>query len=463
MRPTLKILASTAFAATMLSTSAWAANVGPVLANQVYSKEGTALQPAATPVTLPQTLITLQAEYTEQDVVTIDVMGPALSSATAPTLVCAPNDVVFGYLGRTGNELTFRVTAVTPNTSTIGLGCTLDGVRTTKDSLAAATSVVVNYEARTAVGGVLFDTGCTGAQCVANTGTIARVLPQFNAVANMSPGLGVYDAVIDVNQNREAFVAPDTSDTTWFTVWADNAANDPTTGANFAPFIFPATALGQAWVLTGNFSWLDANGNGTCTLAEYQAAVAPVSAGAADCTSATFNFVGVGEGVGAITLTPLTGASARVLTAQEWNLNVTHTYDAGANPDVNVPFSVDAGEWTLNGFQATVDYMPFGEGISIIVYAKNSSAQVGEITIDGFNAAGEACSFSAGTMPANSTKVLSADIVAGFTACYGSLQGERVAFDVTINIPASAGGLYTAYNVNGNDRGTVVNSANGAQ
>jgi hypothetical protein len=30
-----------------------------------------------------------------------------------------------------------------------------------------------------------------------------------------------------------------------------------------------------------------------------------------------------------------------------------------------------------------------------------------------------------------------------------------------INIPEAAGDLYTAYNVGGSDRGTVVNSANG--
>ena len=465
MRLKYKVLASTALAATLLTGTALAANLS-VTAPTTYSREGVAGLAATAPVTLPTTNIVLQAQYAEQDLITVTVVGPTLHSSTLPVMACTtPAGLVVGFLGRTGNVITFRVTQVQSGTSTVGGTCTLTGLTTLGTDLANVSTVTVNYSAQTGVGGLALDTACTGANCVANTATIATVRDQFNAAANAG-----FNAVVDVNKLRYEFVAPDTNDTFSFQQWSDVNVNlsTPANPAEAPVFAAPtATPVSGAVVLSGNFSWLDANDDGTCSNAEYQAAVTTsqgtVTGGSptGSCSAVAINQGTVENLAIVITLTPLAATQKNVLAAQKFSAVVTLTYNNGGASNVSKSFTLSAGEWILNGFSAFVGYMPYGTGISQIIYAANSSSQTGDITIDGYNEAGVSCAFNAGTMPAGSTKQLSGAIKTGFETCYGAGFTGKVAFDVVINIPSSSGDLYSAYNVNSVDRGTVVNTANG--
>ena len=52
-------------------------------------------------------------------------------------------------------------------------------------------------------------------------------------------------------------------------------------------------------------------------------------------------------------------------------------------------------------------------------------------------------------------------LITGFEGCYGAGYTGKVSFNVVANFPAALGELYSAYNVGGSDRGTVVNTSNG--
>lgn len=451
-----QVLASTALVATVFTGTAMAANLSGT--PTTYSREGVALVPSTTKIALPSTSITLQAQYAETDLISMTVVGPALDASSAPDMAC-PAGIVIGFLGRTGNTVSFRVTQVNTGFSTIGVTCTMSGLKATGAVISAVNSVVVNYSAQTS-GGLALDTGCVGTSCVPNTATIATVRDQFNSVTTTA-----FNQVVDVNKFRYEFETG-TDDAFTFVQWTDGNVNPsvPANPADAATFTYPATATAGDVVLSGDFSWLDADGKNGCSLAEYQAAVTTsvgnVTAGNTACTAVTI-VQGSGEGSVTITLTPLAASAKKVLPAQSFSAVVTLSYDGGT-ADIDRVFTLNAGKWTLNGFSAFVTYMPFGDGISTIVYASNSSSQSGAVTIDGFNQAGTPCSFNAGTIAPNSTMSLSGAINSGFASCYGAaLAGSRVAFTVVINIPSSAGDLYTAYNVGGADRGTVVNSANG--
>jgi hypothetical protein len=95
------------------------------------------------------------------------------------------------------------------------------------------------------------------------------------------------------------------------------------------------------------------------------------------------------------------------------------------------------------------------------VYLTNKSGLTGEINVSGYNEAGTACNFSAGSIAGGRVQSLSTALLSGFEGCYGAGYTGKVSFNVVANFPAARGELYSAYNVGGSDRGTVVNTSNG--
>ena len=224
-------------------------------------------------------------------------------------------------------------------------------------------------------------------------------------------------------------------------------------------------------VVTGNFSYLDNDGDGVCGEAGEGApvVVAPAAATgtvASNCQSVTLTEAvsTAGGFVGSTYRLSLgsNGTPAKVIGApQSFTATTTFNYDIGGAATANDSDNYSAGAWTLNGFSAFVGYMPYGANISQIVYLTNKSGQTGEINVSGYNEAAQACNFSAGSIAGGRVLSLATALANGFAGCYGAGFSGKVSFNVVANFPSALGELYSAYNVGGSDRGTVVNTSNG--
>jgi hypothetical protein len=102
--------------------------------------------------------------------------------------------------------------------------------------------------------------------------------------------------------------------------------------------------------------------------------------------------------------------------------------------------------------------MPYGTGLSRIVYAANRGLLNPPVTAD-ITANGSTFSCALGTAPAKTVTNLSAAIDT-CVAAKGIVTG-KVAILLTFIAPDQDIEVYSAYNAGGTDRGTVVNTSNG--
>ncbi|QIR15139.1 hypothetical protein [Shewanella aestuarii] len=277
---------------------------------------------------------------------------------------------------------------------------------------------------------------------------------------------GRADQVVDIEQERKAFVTG-TTDVVTITAATETpgitwAAS--TVGAD--PEI--ATVENQVFVLKGDFSntTVVANGDSLNTVV------------AADKMSATYTYNAAGTLTTAATfvITP-TGAAA-LKAPQSFTADVSYEYynapimgsiltggilATGTLGEFDAGSNLNAGEWTLNGSIVHVPYMPYGPGITQIVYVDNRGSQTGSIFVDWYDENG-----MSGTCDLSSDYgvMATAGTVTKFTGelkecILGDVESDaktKVAFTVTVNSPENDITIYSAYNVNGSDRGMVNNS-----
>jgi hypothetical protein len=191
------------------------------------------------------------------------------------------------------------------------------------------------------------------------------------------------------------------------------------------------------------------------------AAVGGTASVASDCQSITLTATTPAAANAAVTISVdpslVAAALRKPLLAQTFGSNTTVTYTAGIGAGQTAVFSNSAGAWTYNGFTTFINYMPYGSNITQIIYAANRGSNTGAITVSARNTAGTACSFSAGTLLGNRVTQLSGTIKGGLEACYGVGFTDKVSMTVSAVVPATNVQIYSAYNVNGTDRGTVNN------
>lgn len=462
MKVNLKIVAGVG--ATMLLAGNASAAVLTATADN-YSKEGVT---TTGNVTLPTIQAVLAADYKSDDRISLSIGGGAavVAATDLTAAMTCNNGVTVGFLNRDGNTVNFRVTQIL-EVNNLGATCQISGIQVTKASVAAATTVTGSYLARTVQGEVI-DTGCANPgspgtlfSCTApdpdvvpNLATLATVKSQFSAKLAAAPATP-FNNVIDVEQDRLRFVSG-ASDTT--TIEVKNLGT-----------LLQAVTIGSAkYVITGNFGFAGGN-DGDCTTGDTNSAPAPTSSAggtaayAKDCQSLTVTYppaafpAGVDTTVtDTITVTLPALAANKKLNPQAF----PSTYTFGYPTDKTSAINFSAGEWTINGALVFVPYMPYGDNISQIIYIANRGTQNGDITIDAFDETGASYSFDLGQVAGGSVRKLTAEILQGLaTAGFGGTG--RVAFELTVNAPADDIDVYSAYNVGGNDRGTVVNSQNG--
>jgi hypothetical protein len=131
--------------------------------------------------------------------------------------------------------------------------------------------------------------------------------------------------------------------------------------------------------------------------------------------------------------------------------------------DRTVP--LDYGQWDLNGAQVYINYMPYNGvsgNISRIVYVSNRGSLTGDITARVFSEnGGTSCDFSGGSIGPAQIKLLSKALDDAVFLCFGNTFTGKVHAIISVTAPKNSIEVYSAYNVGGNDRGTVVNTSNG--
>jgi len=221
----------------------------------------------------------------------------------------------------------------------------------------------------------------------------------------------------------------------------------------------------------GNFSFLDNNGDGVCTLADTTSGYARVSvkdgelsqvggtaaqsdanvvAIASDCSEIQTTVAGFngGSGTGSayqyLYFTVGNGGSstygsagAREIPVQTITATVTYRTAAAAVLSTN---TAAVGSYSYDSQSAAINYMPYGPGISRIVYVTSSATS--PVSISAVNESGTSCSstnFPAVTATANSPTSLSTAMDAGVAACYGASYNGKVKFTVSLTQIRSRG------------------------
>jgi hypothetical protein len=445
MKFNLKIVAATAAVAMMSAGAAQAAatiGVSP-LGSYTYSKEGLTLS-GTTGVALPDIVVTFGNNLTNNDDIFITLPGVvSLPLTITPTsIVCSIPGNAVGYVTTVNGGWNFRVTAV--GGVSLGDSCTFSGLRVQGASL-GGTAGVLNYQANRAVTAQIVDS--------ASSATSIFVVSQF-ALTEVDE----LNGIVNVFDERLSFldaetVAPGAGN------FEDTLNFDVTVDANATVFTGPVVTT-DAIVATidGDFEWVDSDGDGVCEDTEFDALISYADFSAD--TSSTCNQLVWNGTPGNTTNTGFFEVPGDViLNPVDWLGNVEYSYSLGS-VDGTTNEAWDPGVWTINGAQVYIQYMPYGTSISRIIYAANSGPINADATADiYYNGSVTQC--DVGAVDNRRVTLLSGTIDTCVAGVIGAGMSGRVAILLTFTAPDRDIEVYSAYNVGGADRGTVVNTSNG--
>lgn len=167
-----------------------------------------------------------------------------------------------------------------------------------------------------------------------------------------------------------------------------------------------------------------------------------------------------------LTITPKTGTSAPELDAFTFAATVTAN---GSTPLASA--AANAGSWGVTGsYVVTVPYMPFGTGLSQVIYANNKSTsdvEVSAVATDENGTVydlGVVSTAKAASVAKLSTPIKNALEAEGFTsgkvAIEITFRGNKASVDSLINGTIQ---VHSGYNANASDRGFVANTSNSAK
>lgn len=418
-----------------------------------YSREGLVLAGSAA-VTLPDIVITLGNNLTYQDDVYLRLPGAVpLPAVVTPTLVtCASAGAAMGYVTTVDGGWAFRVTSVAG--VTLGDTCTFSGLEVQGASL-VVNDGVLEYRAIRFSTGALLD--------FASASDEILITSQFAVTVQHA-----LDGVIDVYKDRLAFAAAETVPPGAAAPWPDQADTlNFTTTRDAAATVFtgPTVTTRETRVrITGDFAWVDGIDPGaTCEAAEFSARIPGLAAAyTIDTTSSCQELVLTSAAASGTTsatsyfYVPRTAG----LEPTDYVGSVTWEYALASDGDVTGTKAADwdPGAWSINGALVYVQYMPYDDGISRVVYAANRSIFKAGVTVDVYHDGNHFfCRLDA--IPARAVTQLSAAL----DACVADkgIASGRVAFLLTFRAADHDIEVYSAYNVGGSDRGTVVNTGNG--
>lgn len=232
------------------------------------------------------------------------------------------------------------------------------------------------------------------------------------------------DGVIDVNALRTLFESAATSDTLVFENTETAATDD-------------VTATGVTYTLWGDFSFLDADGDGELGGAD-DGSVSFSGTGSA-VVSEDFDMVTVAAtafDAGTVGITVNVPGEV-VIPEQSFQAQVDVAYDVTVTIDgtLNTLAKSSAGAWTLNGANVHVPFMPFGSQYSQSVTISNTSSQSGSVDLVIYVGDDTVDVTGIATVSPEGVTDISAAVSSAVSAA--GLSGN-LSFDVIVNAPDTA-------------------------
>jgi len=424
------IFKSTLIAASVAAVCSTAYAGNTEVAKQTYSLEGVGA------VTTAQTSTAIsyvtKAAYAQGDKVTFTFTTGAIDATNSfpaqlnVAAIAGRAGMALGLLNETADTVTYRVTSVNQFTgetgkTTLGSTIVLGAVKLKAASVAAGdTWVTVNSV--TTSGDILDSSSDAGKS---RTATMTEVKTQYGSLSIASSA--EFNGVIDVAAGRKALTSA--NDSTTFVI-----SNPVTTG----------------WVgvvsTTGTVVTMDADLAGASKTANV-VSTGLTSTRAYDDSKkmVTITYAGSEVTTDTITVTPLTGSSAVVLSAQDFKVSGAYNYGTASSASVG---SDSAGSWTLNGAVVNVPYMPYGNGIGQIIYVTNNGSLDGDVAVTAFDEAGNdydlgvVASAKAGQVTKITTLIHDALVAQGFTS-------GKLSMTITVNAQNKDVTVHAAYTVYG--------------
>ena len=360
-----KSLLAISLAAAVGTVNAGTLNAGgTVVANttnpQKISNQSGLLVASLAPVTMTiGSTAAVRGNYTTLDKVKVTITGATLSASSNAVIATS------GLAGVVAVNPTYPDTttilfdvASAASTPAVGSTITVSGIAL---ALTAGQNVSMTIEAISSVAAVVIDSASGAALTFAN---------EFAATATTKA-----DAVISFD--RLTFSGPTNHSTTAdvVTVNITDAALD-IGDITSSGFVTTAT-------LNGDFSFLDANGDGdlgdtgdgTITSSDGTVAVAT------GLQKATITSSSAGSKSFTVTL-PAASKKVQVPAASySVDASVAYTKAAGTAGSVAVASGLAAGSWTLDGSTRTLQFMPFGRAYANSITVTNTSAVAGNVTV----------------------------------------------------------------------------------
>jgi hypothetical protein len=438
----------TALLAATIATACGSAYAGDTMVEaKIFSLEGTSSVADSRSASISYLTA---AAYTLQDTVTFTFTAGALKNTTefpaqinVASVATAGSELAgmtLGILTTSADSVTYRVTNIDQPTgfasadaSTLGQTIVLGEAPLNGTSIAAGN---VSVEVTSATGtGLVLDNGSSSGE--SRIGQLTEVKSQFGAVSVTTD----FDAVIDVEADRKAYESGTSDDATFAispvvtTDWENVAAVTKTT------IVLSADIEDASVVSTTAASTITYNATTDKVTIVYPSEI----------TTDT------------ITITPSTGTDAVVLEAQSFDLSANYEYAIGSTQGLFDFGSKSAGEWTLNGAVVNVPYMPYGNSITQILYVTNEGSQDADVTVTAFDENGDTFELgSVGTVDGKSVLAIAGPVKSALEAkgfvTAPSMGSNKVSLIITVNAEDEDISIYSAYNVNGSDRGNVLNS-----
>ncbi|WP_229156730.1 hypothetical protein [Fluctibacter halophilus] len=373
-------------------------------------------------VTAADVTITPERDYDSGDIITLEVTGATVATMTAAATPAPIVPTVTGvgnlldnieFLEYSGNKIKLLVT--NPVAFGAGTAVTVSGVQLI--TTAAADEGEVKMSAVGTVATV------EGPKTVDSSTAVTAITYAQQLDTSVSTA---FDAVIDVNTARKEFVGGGTADT----LVISNTEAAVSTGV---------TTTGATYKVWGDFSFLDADGDGELGGADDGAVTS--TAGTATVAE-DFMSVSVAQAAafstGTVGIT-VTGPADVVIPDQTFTAETKVSYTdpkGGATDLVATTLSESsAGAWTLNGAKAHIPFLPFGSAYSQSVTVSNTSTQTGGVDLVIYVGDDTVEMEGIATVGAEGVTDISAAIRNAVTSA--GLSGP-LSFDVIINAPENA-------------------------
>lgn len=413
-----------------------------------YSKQGTSSVGA---VTTANVKLTLDAEYTANDVITLELSDGALSDSfdLFPAQVVGSigtSSITLGKLSANDGKVLYRVTDIQTTTAQGITGAELDfgaGVKVSGTAIAALNAgqaITLSSTSKT-TNNFVFDSAVE---------QLALVKDQILDLSTSSATN--FDGVIDVTRSREVFTDANGAVELQDTLVINHPQENTTTG--WANLVVEGDVTVE---LHGKFAGLTAGqftSNATATVISNDKVVLTYPDSFTTDTI-TFTSNGVGSGVS--------------LERQEFTVSGSQKYTVPGDATVyteSLGTAIPAGEWKLNGANVNLPYVPYDNvqspmaerALQQIIYVTNHGSQAGDIFVTATDEAGNVVLNNVMVATIGANQMVKIAGLIGTELATAGFDTGKLSIDVTVNAPNDDISVYAAYKHKAEaDRGVIIN------